>query len=57
MNTEFLNLLKSPSKGDQGRKKKNRGDEPIQVMIHIYMEIPQGNLLCSYLKQNQKTGG
>jgi hypothetical protein len=21
------------------------------------MEIPQGNLLCSYLKQNQKTGG
>jgi hypothetical protein len=31
--------------------KKNRGDEPIQVIIHIYMEMSQGNSLCSYLKQ------
>jgi hypothetical protein len=28
--------------------KKNR-DEPIGVIIHIYMEISQGNSLCSYL--------
>jgi hypothetical protein len=30
--------------------KKNR-DEPIRVIIHIYMETSQGNSLCSYLKQ------
>jgi hypothetical protein len=34
------------------KKKKNRGDERIWVVIHIYMEVPQGNSLCSYLKQN-----
>jgi hypothetical protein len=47
--------------------KKNRGDEPIVVIIHIYMEMSQGHSLCSYLKQtkisffslsqNQRTGG
>jgi hypothetical protein len=31
--------------------KKNRGDEPIWMIIHIYMEISQGNVPCSYLKQ------
>jgi hypothetical protein len=25
-------------------------NEPIQVTIHIYMEMSQGNSLCSYLK-------
>jgi hypothetical protein len=29
--------------------KKIRGDKAIGVMIHIYMAIPQGNALCSYL--------
>jgi hypothetical protein len=29
--------------------KKNRGDEPNGIMIHIYVEVPQGNSLCSYL--------
>jgi hypothetical protein len=29
--------------------KKNRGDKPSGVIIHIYMEIPQGNPLLSYL--------
>jgi hypothetical protein len=29
--------------------KKIRGDRPIGVIIHIYMEISQGNSLCSYL--------
>jgi hypothetical protein len=33
--------------------KKNRGDEPIGVIIHIYMEISQGNSLCSYLYLKQ----
>jgi hypothetical protein len=28
---------------------KNRGDEPIWAIIHIYMEVAQGNSLCSYL--------
>jgi hypothetical protein len=33
--------------------KKNREDEPTGVLKHIYMQIPQGNSLCShlYLKQ------
>jgi hypothetical protein len=37
--------------------KKNGGDEPIQVIIHIYMVISQGNSLCSYLylKQAKKS--
>jgi hypothetical protein len=29
--------------------KKIRGDKPIGVIIHIYMELSQGNSLCSYL--------
>jgi hypothetical protein len=29
--------------------KKIRGDKPSEVIIHIYMEILQGNSLCSYL--------
>jgi hypothetical protein len=34
---------------------KIRGDKPIGVIIHIYMEISQENSLCSYLylKQNK----
>jgi hypothetical protein len=33
--------------------KKIRGDKPIGVIIHIYIEIPQGNSLCSYLYLKQ----
>jgi hypothetical protein len=33
--------------------KKNRRDEPIVVTVHIYMEMSQGNLLCSYLYLKQ----
>jgi hypothetical protein len=33
------------------RREKIRGDEQIWVIIHIYIEMPQGNSLCSYLKQ------
>jgi hypothetical protein len=29
--------------------KKIMGNKPIWVIIHIYMEISQGNSLCSYL--------
>jgi hypothetical protein len=53
-------ILKSVEKiyeRDSSRKKKNRGDEPSQAIIHIYMEEPEGNSLCSYLLQNQKIGG
>jgi hypothetical protein len=49
--------------------KKYRGDEPVSVIIHTYMEMSQRNSLFSYLKQvkisffsffllqNQRTGG
>jgi hypothetical protein len=53
MNIEFLNLLKSPQEGDEGRKEKNKGDEPIRVIIHVYIEISQGNSLYSYLNQTK----
>jgi hypothetical protein len=29
--------------------KKIKGDKPIGVIIHIYMGLPQGKSLCSYL--------
>jgi hypothetical protein len=32
---------------------KIREDEPIRVIIHTYMEILQGNSLCSYLYLKQ----
>jgi hypothetical protein len=31
--------------------KKNKGVGSIWVLIHIYIEMSQGNSLCSYLKQ------
>jgi hypothetical protein len=37
-------------RGDYGRKEKNKGKEPIQVIMHIYMKISQGNSLYTYLK-------
>jgi hypothetical protein len=33
--------------------KKIREDKPIGVIIHTYMEISQGNSLCSYLYLKQ----
>jgi hypothetical protein len=33
--------------------KKIRGDKPIGVILHIYMEILQGNSLCSYIYLKQ----
>jgi hypothetical protein len=33
--------------------KKIRGDKPTGVIIHIHMEILQGNSLCSYLYLKQ----
>jgi hypothetical protein len=38
---------------DKGRKKKNRGDERIRVIIHTYVEMSQKNSLHSYLKQTK----
>jgi hypothetical protein len=32
-------------------KKKNRGDDPIWVIIQIYMEMSQGNSMYNYLTQ------
>jgi hypothetical protein len=62
-----LNWLKTLKERDKDRKKKNRGDEPNQAMIHINMEASLGNLLSSYLKHvkmsvyfllyNWRTGG
>jgi hypothetical protein len=33
--------------------KKIRGDKPVGVIIHTYMEISQGNSLCIYLYLKQ----
>jgi hypothetical protein len=33
--------------------KKNRGDEPIGVAVHIHMELSQWNSLCRYLYLKQ----
>jgi hypothetical protein len=33
--------------------KNNRGDEPVGVIIHIYMEISQGNSLRGYIYLKQ----
>jgi hypothetical protein len=33
--------------------KKNRGDEPILVISHAYMEMSQRNSLYGYLKQGK----
>jgi hypothetical protein len=55
MNTEFLNLLKPDfyQSRNYDRKEKNREDEQIQVIIHIYMEMIQGKSPCSYLNQTK----
>jgi hypothetical protein len=39
MDIKYLNLLKSTWEQDQGRRWGNRGDEQIQVKVHIYVEI------------------
>jgi hypothetical protein len=32
---------------------RNRGDEPVQVIKYIYMEVSQWNTLYSYLKKQK----
>jgi hypothetical protein len=34
--------------------KKTEGNKPVEVIIHIYMEIAQENALCSYLSKQVK---
>jgi hypothetical protein len=41
MNIEFLKLLKHHKKKTKVERRKMEGDEPIWVIIHIYMEISQ----------------
>jgi hypothetical protein len=59
MNIEFLKVLKSPKEGVYGRKEKNRGDQSIQVMVHIYMEVycchKQKCLFFKNIEQKGKT--
>jgi hypothetical protein len=45
----ILNPVEITVRREEGRKKKNRGDEPIRVIIHTYMEMSQGNSLYRYL--------
>jgi hypothetical protein len=33
--------------------KKMRRDEPVRVIVHAHMEIPQRNSLCRYLYRKQ----
>jgi hypothetical protein len=44
MNMKQWNLLKSPYKGDCGRKENNGENEPIHGIMHIYINI--------YIKHN-----
>jgi hypothetical protein len=37
----------------QAQKRHSRGDEPTGVIVHIYMELSQGNSLGSYLYLKQ----
>jgi hypothetical protein len=34
-------------------KEKNRGDEPIRIIIHIYMEMSQGNSCIAILNKQK----
>jgi hypothetical protein len=52
MNIKFLNLLNHHKNRTKGERR-NRGDEPIQVIIHIYMEMSQLNTLYIYFKQTK----
>jgi hypothetical protein len=52
MNIEFLSWLKLPEERNYCRKKKNRGDEPIGIIINICMEISQVNSLVDILISN-----
>jgi hypothetical protein len=52
MNIEFLNLLNPPLKKTV-RKKKNRGDESIWAIIHIYMEVPQESPCVAILSKQK----
>jgi hypothetical protein len=54
MNIAFLNQLKAPYERDYGRMKKNREDEPIGVIILLYMEISQGNSYVAIFILNSK---
>jgi hypothetical protein len=47
MNIEILNGPGTP--WDYGGVKRIRGEETAGAVIHICMEISQGNSLCSYL--------
>jgi hypothetical protein len=53
MNIEFLNWLKVPQEKDYARMKKIIEDKPVMVIVHIDMDISQGNSLCSYLYLKQ----
>jgi hypothetical protein len=49
MNIVILNWPGPPWEGDQGGVKRTGRDEPVGVVIHVYMETTQGISLCSYL--------
>jgi hypothetical protein len=53
MKIEILNWLGLPWKENYGGVKRIRGNEPIGVATHIWLEISQGNSLCSYLYLKQ----
>jgi hypothetical protein len=44
MSIEFSNWLKQPQKGTKVERRK-RGNGTNQAIMHIYMEVPQGNSL------------
>jgi hypothetical protein len=44
-----FSLAWPPWEVDEGGVKMTERDEPVGVVIHVCMEITQGNSLCSYL--------
>jgi hypothetical protein len=52
MDIEYLNLSKSPYEGDKGSKEKVGGNEPIQHIIHISLEMSMK--LCIDILNKQK---
>jgi hypothetical protein len=49
----FKTFWNHHKKGVKVVKEKNRGDKPIQVIIHIYKEVSKCNTVGNYLEQQK----
>jgi hypothetical protein len=53
MNNRIFKPIETTIRRRLNSEKRNKGDEPIWVLIQIYMEMSQRNSLYSYLKQTK----